>query len=105
MKSANIPSGATRTSEVGLWWVEVLSNATGSVEVPPQSCVRVRAVASGTVTIDGVLAATLDQYEVMLFNVGQGNPEDTKRTVTVTVSADSYVQVGQEVDRMLVDNN
>jgi hypothetical protein len=100
MKTSNAPSGALRTSEVSLCWEEICSNASGSFEVNPSHCVRVRAVALSTVTIDGRLAATLAADEIMLFNTGDGNPNDTKPTVTVTVSAACYIQVGREVERV-----
>ena len=105
MKSANIPSGATRTSEVGLYWVEVITGATGSIEVQPQSCVRVRSGGTGTVVIDGVLSMTMSSGEIALLNVGNGNPTDSKRTVTLTVNGSSWVQIGQEIDRPFPDNN
>ena len=108
MRASNIPSGATRTSEVALLWKEIKSGtspSTTTFELPSQSCVRVRAVKALTVTIEGVLAATMINTEIMLFNVGEGSPNDTKRTVTFTVNDDCFIQVGQEVGMKLVDNN
>ncbi len=90
-------TGAQRVCETGLLWKEVLTNGSGSVEVVPYSTVRVRANAGITITIDGVLAATMATNEVMLFNVGPGNTADTKSTVTVAASGNCYMQIGREV--------
>ncbi len=98
MKNINIPTGATRTSEVGLVLREVITNATGSVEVLKKNAVRIRAVAALTVSLDGVLAVSMAANEVLILNVGEGNPLDTKDTVTVTIAGGAaYVQIGLEV--------
>lgn len=97
----NIPARSQRNTDVGLVWEEVLSSATGSVEVQKYSAVRVRATGATTVTIAGVLAATMSSGEILVFNSGIGDPSDTKRTVTVTIGvAGAFVQVGREVERL-----
>ena len=67
MKTTNLPSGAQRFSNVGLQWVEVLTNAMGTIEVPIQGTIRVRATGATTVTIGGVLAMTMSTGEIDLF--------------------------------------
>jgi hypothetical protein len=101
MKTSNLVSETIRQSESGLCWEEKLTNAVGSVEVNRCSTFRVRSVAGTcTVTIDGVLAMTMVAGEVMLFNAGDGNPDDTKPTVTVTIgNSAAYLQVARETYR------
>jgi ABC-type transport system involved in Fe-S cluster assembly fused permease/ATPase subunit len=99
MKNTNLPTGGTRTSEVGLVYKELLSNASGSIEVDRYSALRVRAVAGTTVTIDGMLSCTLIADEIIVLNVGRGTTTDTKETVTVVFSGAVYAQMGLEVDR------
>lgn len=102
MRTSNMPSGGLRTSEVSLNWVELKSGAGGltSFEIPKQSCIRVRSAVAGlTVTIDGILAMTMDSGEIALFNVGAGSPDDQKVTVTVVVSGACFIQHGRETDR------
>ena len=99
MKTVNVPSGAQRDANVGLVWEEVLTGATGSFEVPMQGTVRVSADAATTVTIAGVLAATLRTGEVEYFNVGTGAANDNKTKVTVTIAGTApNVQVAKEVE-------
>lgn len=94
----NLPAASQRMSEVGLVWEEKITNATGSIEVPIEHAVRVRAAGATTVTIDGVLAATMVDGEIMIFNTGDGAANDSKKTVTVTIGvAAAFVQVGREV--------
>ena len=103
MKSSNQLSGGVRSSEVGLVWREVKSGAgSTSFEIPKSTAVRVRSATAGlTVSFDGVLAATMDSAEVMLFNSGLGVQDgrigDPKTTVTLVVSGNCFVQVGVEV--------
>lgn len=100
MQSANNASRALRTADAGLVWEEKLTNATGSIEVEPYSTFRVRATGATTVTIDGVLAATMSAAEIMIFNAGKGDPADIKSTVTVTIGAvAAFVQVARNYDR------
>lgn len=100
MKTSNLVTESVRQSESGQTWEEKLTNATGSIEVPKRTAFRVRATGATTVTIDGVLAMTMATGEVVIFNTGDGNPDDTKHTVTVTIAvAAAYVQVGRETYR------
>jgi penicillin V acylase-like amidase (Ntn superfamily) len=79
---------------------EKITNATGTIEVAKYATFRVRAVAALTVTIDGVLAASMAINEVMVFNAGFGTPTDSKETVTITIAAGAgYVQVARDSDR------
>jgi hypothetical protein len=99
MKTSNLPSGALRTAECGHIYEEKLSNAAGTLELPRCAPFRVRAVAGGTVTIDGVLAMTMVANEVVIFNTGDGVPTLNKSTVTVVFSAAVYCQVARTVER------
>lgn len=108
MNTHNLPARSIRQSEVAHVWVEQLSSATGSFEIARYSTFRVRATGATTVTIDGVLAATMSTGEIMLFNAGRGssinNPPvgspNTKNTVTIAIAAAAaFVQVGQQVER------
>lgn len=98
MKTSNLPNGAIRTCDAGFIWEEKLSNASGSIEVPQYSTFRVRAVADGTVTIDGILAMTMAADEVVIFNAGDGVPSFNKATVTIIFSAAVYCQVARSVE-------
>ncbi len=101
MKTSNNVSQSLRQSESGLTWEEKITNNTGSLEVLKAGTVRVRATGATTVTIDGVLAATMSAGEILIFNVGDGNPDDTKVTVTVVIGAvAAFVQVAREIPRM-----
>lgn len=94
----NIPAASQRFSDVGLVWEEKITNATGSIEVPIESAIRVRATGGTTVTIDGILAATMMDGEIIIFNAGDGTSDDGKRTVTVTIgAAAAFVQIGREI--------
>jgi hypothetical protein len=97
-KPINLPTQASRTSEVGLFYREIMS-AAGSIEVPKHTAIRVRAAAACTVTFDGVLSATMISGEVMLFNSGAGADDDSKDTVTLVTSGASFVQLGEEILR------
>ncbi len=100
MQLYNIPSRTERNAEFGHCWEEKLSGAQGSIEVQKYSAVRVRATGATTVTIDGVLAATMSTGEILIFNAGIGNPADIKKTVTIAIAvANAFVQVAREVER------
>ena len=100
MKTSNTVSQSLRQSESGLTWEEKLTNATGSIEVLKAGTIRVRATGATTVMIDGVLAATMSASEILIFNVGDGDPDDTKVTVTVAIgAAGAFVQVAREISR------
>ncbi len=100
MKTSNIASANLNTAESGLVWEEKITGGTGSLEVVEYTTFRVRATGATTVTIDGVLAATMSAGEVMIFNSGRGDPDDTKATITITIAAASaFVQVARNTDR------
>lgn len=103
MKSANLISETLRQSESGLCWEEKITNNTGTVQVPKHATVRVRCVTTGaTVTIAGILAATMLAGEIIVFNAGDGDPDDpTAKTVAVTIATQAcHVQVAREVARL-----
>jgi hypothetical protein len=99
MKTSNVISENLRTVETGLQWEEKITNAQGSINVKPIHTFRVRATGATTVTIDGVLAATMSAGEIMIFNTGYGNIINTGLTyVVVTIGgAAAFVQVGKEI--------
>lgn len=102
MRTSNLANQAVRQSEVGHVWEEKLSGTAGTLEVPKYATFRVRAAAGGTVTIDGVLAATMIAGEILLFNAGGGTndaPANLVPTVTVVLSAGAFVQVARDTDR------
>jgi hypothetical protein len=99
MRPANIPTGAARVVETGLVWRELATGASITVELDPFTIFRVHALAGLTVTIDGLLAMTMVAGEVERFNTGDGSLTDTKRTVTVAISASCNMQVGLETSR------
>lgn len=100
MKTANLISQTLRHSESGLTWEEKITNNTGTLELAKAATFRVRATGATTVTIDGVLAATMSSGEIIVFNTGDGNPDDTKATVTVVIGAvAAFVQVAREIKR------
>ncbi len=96
MQNYNEPARTQLNAESGLVWEELMSGAQTSIEVPKFSVIRVRATGASTVTIGGILAATMIDTEIMLFNAGKGNTTDDKKTVTVTIAvANAFVQVGR----------
>jgi hypothetical protein len=105
MRTSNALSGAPRATEVASVWKEIKSGGgLTSFEIGRQSVVRVKSSVNGlTVSFDGLLSATLDSGEIMLFNSGlgafHGKLADTKTTVTLLVSGNCYVQVGLEVQQ------
>lgn len=107
MRTSNLANEAQRYSDVGLVWEEKLSGAAGTLVLLPTQTVRVKATAAVTVTIDGILAATMEAGEIMLFNTGSGIPDATtgvvKRDtrVTVVVTGTAFVQVARENVRKL----
>lgn len=110
MKTSNLASESLRTSETGLVWEERLSGAAGTITLLPFQTFRVRAAAGGTVTIDGVLAATMVTGEILIFNAGGGQPVLTDPTtsavvvkqapsVTVVITGAQFVQVARDATR------
>ena len=99
-KPVSAATGASRTSEVGHVWTEIFSGAMGTWEVDAYATIRVRATGATTVTLEGVLAATMSAGEIMTFNAGRSISGDLKETVTLVIGgASAFVQVGQIVAR------
>lgn len=98
-RAINIPTGASRVTDIGLVWREISSGSAGSWEVPKYCAVRVRATAGAAISLDSVLAATMISGEILVLNSGRGTSLDTKDTVTLTSSGTAYIQIGLEVDR------
>lgn len=95
MQNYNEAARTQMNAESGLVWTERLSGAQGSFEAPKYASIRVRAAGATTVTIGGVLAATMSTGEIMLFNTGKGDVADDKKSVTVTIAvANAFVQTG-----------
>lgn len=102
MRTSNLANQAVRQAEVGHVWVEQLTNSSGTLEILKYATFRVRAAATVTVTIDGVLAATMASGEIMLFNAGSGANDAAANlvpTVTVVISGNCYLQVARDKDR------
>jgi hypothetical protein len=100
MKTANVISENLRVAETGLKWEEKLTNAQGTLILLRAVTFRVRATGATTVTIDGVLAATMSTGEIMIFNTGHGNQLNTGlRTINVVIGgANAFVQVAAEAE-------
>lgn len=101
MKAVNLPAGSQRNSDVGLVWRQVFSGAGGfTFNGPVQGTIRVSSGAAAlTVTIGGVLAATLRTGEVEYFNLGSGLSGDMKTPVVVIIGAgDARVSLAEELD-------
>lgn len=97
----NIAARTARVSESGLVWEEKLTNAQGTIQVEPGATFRVRATGATTVTIDGILAATMSSGEIMIFCAGQGNPDDPSREIAIVIgAAAAFVQVARHNDRI-----
>ena len=102
MRTSNLANQAVRQSEVGHVWEEVMSSSSGTREVAKYATFRVRATAATTVTIDGVLAATMAANEILLFNAGSGVNDAAGNlvpTVTITIAGTAFMQVARDVDR------
>jgi hypothetical protein len=102
MRTSNLANQATRQSDVGHVWVEKITNSSGTLELQKYSTFRVRAAGASTVTIDGVLAATMVSGEIIIFNTGSGSNDaagNAVPTVTVVITGTTYVQVARDKDR------
>lgn len=100
MRSANLSNEAVRQADVGFVYEERLTNAQGTLEMDQMSTFRVRAVGATTVTIDGVLAATMMANEILIFCTGSGNRLDNKKTVSIVIAgANAFVQVARNTPR------
>jgi hypothetical protein len=92
----NIPARCDRVSDTGFVWVEKITNGTGTIAVEKYSPVRIRATAPLTVSLDGVLAATMTTNEILIVNAGIGVTTDVVRTVDVTIAGGAaFVQVAR----------
>jgi hypothetical protein len=106
VKTANIVSENLRVAETALTWVEVLTGATGTIQLADVQTFRVRATGATTVTIDSILAMTMSAGEIALFNTGHGNPDDPSPYISVVIAgAAAFVQVGQELNRQRLQVN
>lgn len=107
MKTSNLANESLRQAETGQVWEERLSGAAGTLSLLPFQTFRVRAAAAGTVTIDGVLAATMISGEILMFNAGSGQPitvdNVTKQAsaVSVVIVGAQFVQVARDAARRL----
>jgi hypothetical protein len=107
MRTSNLANESVRQAETGHVWEEKLSGAAGTLTLLPFQTFRVRAAAGGTVTIDGVLAATMISGEIMVFNAGGGQPTTVGTTVkqassvTVVITGAQFVQVARQNLRQL----
>lgn len=96
--AVDLPSGASRDAEVGLVWEEKITNGSGDLKVTQQNSIRVDALATTTVALDGVLAMTIPSGKDVILNVGTGNSTD-KSKVTVTITGTAHVQVARDSER------
>lgn len=112
MKTSNLANEAIRQSDVGMVWEEKLSGAAGTLRLLPFQTFRVRAAAAGTVTIDGILAATMISGEILVFNAGGGQPVQTPPETTgvvtkqapqvvVVITGAQFVQVARDSTRRI----
>jgi hypothetical protein len=107
MKTSNLANEALREADVGHVWEEKLSGAAGTLNLQPYQTFRVRAAAGGTVTIDGVLAATMIAGEILVFNAGAGQPTSVNQTTkqasqcVVVITGAQFVQVARDSTRKL----
>jgi hypothetical protein len=107
MKTSNLANEAIRQADVGHVWEERLSGAAGTLQLQPFQTFRVRAAAAGTVTIDGVLAATMISGEILIFNAGAGQPYSVDQTTkqasfcVVVIAGAQFVQVARDSTRKL----
>lgn len=112
MKTSNLANESLRVAETGHVWEERLTGAAGTLQLIPFQSFRVRAAAAGTVTIDGVLAATMVSGEILIFNAGGGQPILTDPTttgvvskqasqVTVVITGAQFVQVARDSTRRI----
>jgi len=106
MKTSFIQSENLRYAESGVPWVEMITNAQGTLHLPEVTTFRVRATGATTVTIDGLLAMTMSAGEIVIFNVGHGSPDDTTPYVAVIIGgANAFVQVAADANRQRLQVN
>lgn len=111
MRLSNQLSAGQRSSDVGLVWKEINSGGGASqLEVPRHTAVRVRCAAGPgiTISLDGVLAVTMANNEVILLNSGigkmYGETGDPKNTVTLAWSGACFIQLGMESQEQWQDD-
>jgi hypothetical protein len=95
MRTNCIASGAARQYDVGAVYKEVLSGAQGTLELLPHQSFRVRATGATTVTVEGILAATMSSNEVMIFNAGPSKTGTPFITVVIA-GANAFVQTMEQ---------
>ena len=106
MKTSMIQSENLRQAETGLPWVEMLTNAQGTLHLTEATTFRVRATGATTVTIDGLLAMTMSAGEIVIFNAGHGSPDDTSAYIAVVIAgANAFVQVAADANRQRLQVN
>lgn len=112
MRTSNLSNEALRHSEVGQVWEERITNGQGTLVLKPFQTFRVRAAGATTVTIDGILAMTMQSGEIAIFNAGSGVPADVDASTGVVVrqgnqativiaGAAAFVQVARDNVRSL----
>ena len=101
MQASNNASRSQRVSESGLVYEEKLTNAMGTLNLYEHQTFRVRATGATTVTIEGILAATMMSGEIMIFNAGNefNNVNADKRVQVVIAGAPAFVQVARIKER------
>lgn len=107
MKTANIVSDNLRQAETGLMLEEKISGTTGSLNLPKQTTFRVRSAGVTTVSIDGILAVTMQANEIIVLNTGTGSQPDTglNYIIVAIAGAGAWVQVAREVNRPKLQPN
>lgn len=98
MQASNNASRALRHSESGLVWEEKLTNAQGTIRLFEHQTFRVRATGATTVTIEGVLAMTMSEGEIAIFNAGN-DITGNKKVEIVIAGANAFVQVARIKER------
>jgi len=88
-------------SDVGLVWKLILNVASTTQEIPKFSALYIKAKAACIVKLDGVEAVALDSGDIIVINVGPGNPTDNKQTVKVEFSGNVICSVADEKPRQV----
>lgn len=110
MRLSNQLSAGQRSSDVSLVWKEINSGGGAStLEVPRHTAIRVRSATAGlTISLDGILAVTMDDKEIIVINSGigklYGQMADIKNTVTLAWSGACYIQLGMESQEQWQDD-
>ena len=96
-RAINIPTSGSRVNEIGLVWREILTSGALTAEILPQTTLRIKCIATGTISLDGDLACTLDANEIIYLNTGRGNLNDSKNTVTVVATGTMRIQMALDI--------